>query len=1010
MNMINNQLNQLRTHLHSQPSADAWLAVWRLLGRWRGAEGFELGLEYATQALATWPDALRELPAEDADAPWIGDPRWSLVRSVEVSERWAERSDLDALPMEAITRVRLTRAQLTRYRMLQRLISDARTPNLRALHITSGTAEELKRTLQLGEWPHLEELRLVDLNLTDWGFTVVTKRSFPALEVLDVSGNPLTDQAARDLVQATEGWPRLRALHLNQTRIGEQGLLGLIAAPAAGRLRALSFNGLQVTEATWLALVQSPIVGNLETLDWLRNRHLGDAVVEQLARSPGLARVRRLDLSGNAFTHRSARALARSPHLTRLRTLSMGHNELGPDAIQALLAAAEALPALERLELIYNQAGDLGASLIGRSARLPRLTHLDLRYNGVGDAGARDLLQLEERLPRLSHLDLRGNPIRDKGARSIARALRHRSLERLLLDVDALSDAALQDLATAPAVVLLGDRELARFKPDSERVNLDGRLIGDDGAVALSRSPHMTLARHLSMASNQITDLGVVALAHSPHLKHLERLELGSNRIGVEGLRALAASTRLGALEHLGLSDNALTAESIRALLQGARLDLTSLDLSRNRLGLDAIEALSRAPELVRLTRLDLSHNQIGPDAAAALGGSLALGGLLELNLDDNHLGDLGVDRLSRSERASGLLRLSLRHNAITPDGASVLAQSPSLAGVARLDLRDNPLGDDGVVALTRAPSCFASLDELLIDLHRLTERGWRALARAPFVANCERFDLFAGQGLSDDVLLELASSPHLGGVRHLDLSGNPMAPSTLEALLNAEGAVGLKSLDLSRCPIGDDGLARIAEALERIALEALTLSHASITDQGVERLTQAATEHLRRVDLSWNALSDAAAARLTEGGALPALRDLDLSGNPLTADGVLTVARSSLVARLERLGLRNVPISAEAIQALPESVEPSYMAHREWHWYGGELPEDDAPPAAAPRPTERPRTSGGEKAQDTPSSQGWRREAIQKRQEAKKERRKQQRERDKKRSQQRRRGRGKKT
>jgi uncharacterized protein (TIGR02996 family) len=61
--------------------------------------------------------------------------------------------------------------------------------------------------------------------------------------------------------------------------------------------------------------------------------------LKELARTPNLARLDRLDLSGNWIGPAGVRELAGSPYLTRLRALDLSRNGLGPDGVRELLAA-----------------------------------------------------------------------------------------------------------------------------------------------------------------------------------------------------------------------------------------------------------------------------------------------------------------------------------------------------------------------------------------------------------------------------------------------------------------------------------------------------------------------------------------------------------------------------------------------------------------------------------------------------------------------------------------------
>ncbi len=66
------------------------------------------------------------------------------------------------------------------------------------------------------------------------------------------------------------------------------------------------------------------------------NASIGLSGVARLANCPHLARLTRLDLSGNAITTEAAHALANSPHLTRLRRVDLGGANLSYSMIARL--------------------------------------------------------------------------------------------------------------------------------------------------------------------------------------------------------------------------------------------------------------------------------------------------------------------------------------------------------------------------------------------------------------------------------------------------------------------------------------------------------------------------------------------------------------------------------------------------------------------------------------------------------------------------------------------------
>ncbi|MBX9628044.1 MAG: hypothetical protein K2X82_29870 [Gemmataceae bacterium] len=175
--------------------------------------------------------------------------------------------------------------------------------------------------------PLLDQLRELDLGFNDLGDGVVAALAragasalrslrlagnrltvvpgFPAVESLDLSANPLGDDAA-DVLDGR--FPALARLDLSNTGLTDAGVARLVRSEGAGRLRSLS-------------------------LAWNR---IGDAGVKALAGCHGLADLEALDLTGNAVGFAGAVALTESRQL-RLQRLIVGENpRLPADAVRLL--------------------------------------------------------------------------------------------------------------------------------------------------------------------------------------------------------------------------------------------------------------------------------------------------------------------------------------------------------------------------------------------------------------------------------------------------------------------------------------------------------------------------------------------------------------------------------------------------------------------------------------------------------------------------------------------------
>ncbi|MBY0231365.1 MAG: TIGR02996 domain-containing protein, partial [Gemmataceae bacterium] len=329
-----------------------------------------------------------------------------------------------------------------------------------------------------------------------------------------------------------------------------------------------------------------------------------------------------------------------------------------------------------------------------------------------------------------------------------------------------------------------GDSERAEFI----RVQLDlARLDeGDERWPALESRCARLLGEHreewLGPAPHEGADWTF-------HRGFPEQVEIDGPLAQSRLLRLLPAPVRSLALRRAKLSP-----EDLRALLASAPLDrLEHLDLAGNPLGSEGVRVLLESPVARHLRRLGLSHAGINANAVELLCGSDAFAGLQSLDLGGNELGAAATPFLAGARHLSSLRRLVLDRNRLAPTSVRDLAQSSRLRGLRCLSIRLNPLGSDGIAELCRDPS-FPDLEELGL----------------------------AGTQLTAPALGQLG--PLLGRLRVLDLEGNPIGSSGIEALMRCKAVPPLAHLDLHRCEIGDEGAKALARWPALAALRELSL------------------------------------------------------------------------------------------------------------------------------------------------------------------------------------------
>jgi hypothetical protein len=462
-------------------------------------------------------------------------------------------------------------------------------PTLRRVELYDVDGRAATRLAKLKQLPRIRELALENTDNASL-VTILSARGL-ALEALEVTYEDL-DDAGLKAILAVRGLRRLRIHH------GKTG------------------------EARVRKLLESKLVAELEELE-LNQVDITGAALAALARKE-LPRLRRLSLEGNKLDAAGLRHLARA-QLPALRELSLETVYLDGTQLGAV-AEIPWLPALERLDLGYpSESGDV------KLPPLPALTRLNIAPGD--DASARLLAGLEA--PQLRVLEMIVPRFGPKGMALLAAA-----------DLPSLVE-----LSIAKGLDM-GERD----KPRDER------------APALAKGKLLSRLETLQLDELGIGDKGARALAKSPHLSStLRSLDLDSNPIGDAGVAALAASGKLDSLEHLSLQETRVRAAGMKALARRKQ---------------------------AKLIKLDLYECKIGDDGLVALAGWPGLATMKELYLTDAKIGSTSVKILARSPHAGALFSIALNQNQIRDAGARAFITSKQLGALRKLRLDGNPIGE----------------------------------------------------------------------------------------------------------------------------------------------------------------------------------------------------------------------------------------------------------------------------------------------------------------------------
>ncbi len=191
--------------------------------------------------------------------------------------------------------------------------------------------------------------------------------------------------------------------------------------------------------------------------------------------------------------------------------------------------------------------------------------------------------------------------------------------------------------------------------PPHSRFDLsDSQLTDPQFARWLAQQPDPAQPILLTLDGNQLTRAAMEALQAAP-LTFLNSLSVSRNPLGDEGLRVIATGSRFESVESLALAETGVTAVGAGVVIgPDSVYGLSSLDLSRNPLGDEGVEALAASPYGSYLRSLYLDGVGATDRGARALASS-------------PHLADLGY--------------LQFRGNDLTEAGIAALRASPHLAG-----------------------------------------------------------------------------------------------------------------------------------------------------------------------------------------------------------------------------------------------------------------------------------------------------------------------------------------
>lgn len=485
-------------------------------------------------------------------APYLRDVE-SLEFLCEHARAFDRLSELD-LSYNALSDEHIER--LTRSPLLARLTR-------LSLHHCKLGAEAIELLCQHTSRVALRDLRISENQPGPVGFTAIFERlCTPALERLDLSASSVSsmgehgadtflEDAGLARLAACANLVNLRALHLQFSRIGSDGLDAIASSPYLTALEELMLdtNPLVGPEGA-ASIAREAHFGNLEHLS-LATCRLGTQGVLALANASTLKRLRTLDLRSNKMGDEGARALASASCLSGLRALYLGVNRIEDDGARALLSSRKTA-ALRTFSFHGNQLGERACKAILENEVL-ELEELDVSRCKLGDEQGARLLG-SPRLATLRKLVTRSNRLGEKSARAMKGATHFHRLEELDLNGNHLDEESCEAIFSSTSLSSL------------RRLHFCENTPGPRGILAMRQADFFQKLEVLTLRNTQLDHAQLRLLVEEGLSRNLRQLDLSHNHT-LQDIACLLHPPTLARLERLSLTNCPLDEDQLEQLI-----------------------------------------------------------------------------------------------------------------------------------------------------------------------------------------------------------------------------------------------------------------------------------------------------------------------------------------------------------------------------------------------------------------------------------------------------------
>ncbi|UOB16523.1 sister chromatid cohesion protein PDS5 [Abyssalbus ytuae] len=660
----------------------------------------------------------------------------------------------------------------------------------------------------------------------------------------------------------------------------------------------------------------------------------------------GLIKNRSIDLSRQFITNTATLAQALKKTTVPIHLLNLKDNTISDKGAEHLINLLKAKTGIIGLDLRgnaikkelfkeINQCLANNRKLLLERIRKNKLKPGDTTTEGILDLSHYNLTpkaikQLSTALATnttLTTVDLRGNQIDNEGAHYLRKLFKQNTtLTNLYFDKEAVFiKTTIKDinnyLARNRRLFAL---ECIRTNPHADTVLIKEGILDLSGPLSLleaGKGPNTPLT---FPEVEQLTQ----ALTQKATLTFPEVEKVGQVlQVNIPTLTGLN-------LSHANIKDRGAT-ELAKGL--GENTTLSMLELQYNDIGAGGMAAL--APALhnkTSITYLNLQGNTIRTKGIQALANEFLQNNttLRVLNLSNNEAGDEGIGALSKvlTPGKTGLKELALQSNNICQAGAGhlnvILSNNNTLE---KLDLRGNKLSNGGVTALVKGLGQNKTLRFLDLSHNRISNDGAKALVAALKENKTLTEINLLGNPIEKDTLKNLEyylDRNHRLELLHLLKHNQP------NAFVSKDGVLDFNDIKFGDSDDSDHYIEKLCKALQtNTTVKTLKLRN---TGAGIPEMTALATllkenPTIKKLDLSYNSITDEALHSLSEVLENSALEVLNLEGNRIGAEGARLLQNSLISnATLRELNLKGNNLGnsgaeriAVALQLQVERGEP---------------------------------------------------------------------------------------